>query len=206
MPKVDPATLDFRGTYRLLVGSIVPRPIAWVTTVDPDTGLVNLAPFSAYCLVSVVPPMVAFSVGRERGVTKDTLRNVQATGEFVVNVATADLATAVSISAQDLPAEVSEVELAGLTTSPSELLKVPRVAESPVQMECRLHSILEFGSVPQRLVVGEVVQWHVRDDLYSNGKIDMERLDALGRMAGNVFCRTDHQFTAARPDGGGSYQ
>ncbi|MDB4896531.1 MAG: flavin reductase [Firmicutes bacterium] len=206
MPKIDPALLDFRATYRLLVGSIVPRPIAWVSTVDPTTGLVNLAPFSAYMLVSVVPPMVAFSVGREGGVTKDTLRNIEASREYVVNLATSALATAVSISAQELPPEVSEVEVAGLHTVPSELVKVPRVAESPVQMECRLHTILDFGLAPHRLVIGEVVQWHVKDDLYANGKINMERLDALGRMAGDVYCRTDHQFTAVRPDRGGSYQ
>lgn len=198
--KIPAATLDETGTYRLLTGAILPRPIAWVSTVDPQTGVVNLAPFSFFTGVSVVPPMVAFAVERRHGVKKDTVRNVEATGEFVLNLVTSQLAEAMVISAQDLPPEQSEVDVAGLKMLPGDAVKVPRVAESPVHMECKLVQILELGSSPHSLVIGEVVQFHIRDDLYENGKIGVTRLNALGRLAGDWYCLTDDLIKVTRRD------
>ena len=157
-------------TYKLLTGVVVPRPIAWVTTLSAAG--VNLAPFSTFTFVSPKPPMLAFSVGQRGGIYKDTARNILAVEEYVVHIADGALIEAVHNSAIEYPPEVSETEMLGLATVPSLHVKPPRLAAAPIAMECRLRQCLEFGDTRSRLIVGEVVAFHFRDGLLKNGKID----------------------------------
>ncbi len=180
---IDPLTLGAEDAYRLITGIVVPRPIAWVSTMS-DAGVVNLAPFSAFTFVSPKPPMLAISVGRKAGVYKDTARNILSTEEFVVHIADSTLMKAVHDSSAEFPADVSEIDELNLETEPSEQIRPPRVAAAPIAMECRFRQCIEFGETRSRLIVGEIVLFHIRDDLYSNGKIDTKALDPIARIAG----------------------
>lgn len=180
---IDPTQLDMLATYKLLSGIIVPRPIAWVTSLGP-TGVVNLAPFSTFTWISVVPPLVAFTVGRRPDGLKDTARNVAARGEFVVNIGNAELVRYISQSSEEHPPHVSEVERTGLSLAPSVSISTPRLCEAPVSLECVLHDILEFGTLRQQFVIGEVRRFHVRDGLAVNGKIDARDLNPISRLGG----------------------
>src|SRR5438105_4982175 len=160
--------------YHLLVGIVTPRPIAWVTTVSPG-GVVNLAPFSFFNAFGSNPPVIVFSPARRRdGSKKDTLLNIEARGEFVVNSAVESLAEQVNLSSKELPPEESEIALTGLSTLPSIKVKPPRLRESPVNMECKLRQIVPLGDGPisGNLVIGEVVMFHVADAVFGdNGRI-----------------------------------
>jgi flavin reductase (DIM6/NTAB) family NADH-FMN oxidoreductase RutF len=166
-----------------MTGVVVPRPVAWVTTLSPSGG-VNLAPFSTFTFVSPKPPMLAFSVGRKGGAYKDTAQNILANEDYVVHIADRPLIEAVHKSAVEYPADVSETEMLGLETVPSLHVRPPRVAAAPIAMECRLRQCLEFGETRSRLIVGEVVAFHFRDGLLNGGKIDTRALDPLCRLAG----------------------
>ncbi len=186
--QLDPSELGAEQAYRLITGIVVPRPIAWVSTLSSQ-GVVNLAPFSAFTFVSPKPPMLAISVGRKAGVYKDTAHNILSTEEFVVHIADTALMTAVHESSAEFPADISEVEQLGLATLSSEKIKVPRVAAAPIAMECRFRQCIEFGDTRSRLLVGEVVVFHIRDDLLKNGKIETEALDPIARIAGPRYAR-----------------
>lgn len=188
MPSIDPKELGAEQAYRLLTGIVVPRPIAWVTSLS-RTGAVNLAPFSAFTFVSPKPPMLAISIGRKSGVYKDTARNILACEEYVVHIADTPLMNAVHDSSVEHPPEVSEVDVLGLETTASDRIAVPRLTAAPVAMECRFRQCLEFGDTRSRLIVGEVVAFHIKDDLLSNGKIETERLDPIARIAGPNYAR-----------------
>jgi flavin reductase (DIM6/NTAB) family NADH-FMN oxidoreductase RutF len=199
---VDTSTADALTVYRTLIGVVTPRPIAWVTTVDP-AGRVNLAPFSFFNAVGGSPPLVVFAPNRKRdGSKKDTLANVEATGEFVVNAAVADLAAQVNLSSKELPPGESEVELTGLGLVPSLKVKPPRLKESPVQMECVLRQVLVIGegAASANLVIGEVALIHVADEvLDGRGRVDPRKLRTIGRLGGDYYCRTDDVFEMKRP-------
>ena len=199
---IDVASADFLDVYRLLIGIVTPRPIAWVTSIDPE-GRVNLAPFSFYNAFSANPPVVVFSPTLRRdGAKKDTLRNVEATREFVLNAAVEALAEQVNLSSKELPYGQSEVEYTGLTLRPSLKVKPPRIAESPVNMECKLIQIVPLGTGPiaGNLVIGEVVMMHV-DDGVLDGKatIDPRKLKTIARLGGDYYCRTSDLFEMKRP-------
>jgi flavin reductase (DIM6/NTAB) family NADH-FMN oxidoreductase RutF len=208
MPSFDPGRESVQNIYKLMIGSIVPRPIAFVSSLDAR-GVRNLAPFSFFTGVSADPPVILFcpavrteDTGRGLAAHKDTLLNVIATREFVVNVVTEGIAEKMNLtSAQVLP-DVDEFELAGLTPQPSELVKPPRVAESPVQMECRLRQIIEVSDRPSggSIVLGEVVRFHVDDALVENFRIHPEKLAAIGRMGGATYVRTRDRFDLKRPE------
>ena len=185
---IDPSALDADQAYRLLTGIVVPRPVAWVSTLS-EGGKVNLAPFSTFTFVSPKPPMLAFSVGRRAGIYKDTALNILRSEEFVVHIADSKLTGAVHESSAELPPEVSEVEHLKLATVPSERVAPPRIAAAPIAMECRLRQCLEFGETRSRLIVGEVLLFHIRDGLIVNGKIDTEALDPIARIAGPRYAR-----------------
>jgi len=176
---------------------VVPRPVAWVTSLSPSGG-VNLAPFSTFTFVSPKPPMLAFSVGKRGGVYKDTARNILATEEYVVHIADRPLIGAVHASAVEYPPEMSESEALGLETAASLHVKPPRVKAAPIAMECRLRQCLEFGETRSRLIVGEVVAFHFRDGLLNNGKIDTKALDPLCRLAGPNYA-TLGEIVALQP-------
>lgn len=187
--------------YKLLIGSVVPRPIAWVSTVAPD-GRLNLAPFSYFQAVCSDPPTVIVSVGRRAdGERKDTARNAIAAGEFVVNVVNLELAEAMNATSGDFPYGMSEFEVAGVTPTPSHLVRTPRVAQAPIALECRLTQTLPIGREPNDdlLLFGEVICFYVRDDLYRNGRIDHAGLQPLGRLAGNGYSKPGEIFELARP-------
>ena len=186
--RIDPAYLDAETAYRLITGVVVPRPIAWVTSLSA-TGVLNLAPFSACTFVSPKPPMLAISVGRKGGIYKDTAQNILNNEEYVVHIADSSLMTAVHESSTEHPPDVSEVEELRLSTLPGERIKVPRLAAAPVAMECRFRQCLEFGETRSRLIVGEVLVFHIRDGLLNNGKIETEALDPIARIAGPRYAK-----------------
>ncbi len=192
--RIDPSDLAAEQAYRLLTGIVVPRPIAWVTTLSGD-GVVNLAPFSAFTFVSPKPPMLAISVGRKAGVYKDTAHNILNNEEFVVHIADSTLMNAVHESSTEHPPDVSEVEELNLETLPSERVKVPRLVVAPIAMECRFRQCLEFGDTRSRLLVGEVLVFHIRDGLMNNGKIETEALDPIARIGGPRYARLGEIFT-----------
>nr|WP_245286533.1 flavin reductase family protein [Bradyrhizobium sp. ARR65] len=186
--RIDPSELGAERIYRLMTGIVVPRPIAWVTSLSAK-GVVNLAPFSAFTFVSQKPPMLAVSIGRKAGVYKDTAHNILDTEEYVIHIADTPLMSALHESSVEHPPDVSEVELLKLEVRPSEHIKVPRLAAPPVAMECRFRQCLEFGEARSRLIVGEVVMFHIRDDLVNNGKIETEALDPIARIGGPRYAR-----------------
>lgn len=186
--RIDPAELGAERIYRLMTGIVVPRPIAWVTSLSAK-GVLNLAPFSAFTFVSQKPPMLAISIGRKAGVWKDTAHNILDTEEYVIHIADTPLMSALHDSSVEHPPEVSEVEHLGLATVPSELIKVPRLEAPPVAMECRFRQCLEFGEAKSRLIVGEVVMFHIRDGLVNNGKVETRELDPIARIGGPRYAR-----------------
>ena len=186
--RIDPAYLDAETAYRLITGVVVPRPIAWVTSLSA-TGVLNLAPFSAFTFVSPKPPMLAISVGRKGGIYKDTAQNILNNEEYVIHIADSSLMTAVHESSTEHPPDVSEVEELQLETLPCERIKVPRLAAAPIAMECRFRQCLEFGDTRSRLIVGEVLAFHIRDGLMQNGKIETEALDPIARIAGPRYAK-----------------
>jgi flavin reductase (DIM6/NTAB) family NADH-FMN oxidoreductase RutF len=183
MTTLDPNELPAEQAYRLLTGIVVPRPIAWVTTVSA-TGSVNLAPFSAFTFVSPKPPLLAISVGRKAGVYKDTARNILAGEEYVVHIADQPLIEPLHLSSTEHAPDVSEVDVLGLETLPSVHVKPPRLAAAPIAMECRLRHCIEFGETRTRLLVGEVVLFHFRKKLLRDGKVDTKELDPICRLGG----------------------
>jgi flavin reductase (DIM6/NTAB) family NADH-FMN oxidoreductase RutF len=199
---VDPATSSHLDVYKLMIGSIVPRPIALVSTRSED-GRWNLAPFSFFTGVSANPPIICFCPIRRPGPEprKDTLRNILSTREFVVNVVSEEIGEKMNITAGEYPPEVDEFEVAGLTPIASDLVKPARVAESHVQMECVLYLALELSALPGggNLVLGEVVRFHIADHLVDNFRIDPDKLGAIGRMGGNSYARTRDRFDMIRP-------
>jgi len=189
------------NVYKLLVATIGPRPIAWVTTRDVD-GSINTAPFSFFNAMSGNPPVVAFGIGgRGPGDVKDTGGNIRRTGQFVVNLVSYELAEQMNVTAIDFPKEVDELKEAGLTTAPSLHVKPPRIAEAPVAMECERLVIVDVG-IDRAVVLGKVVAMYVRDDCVLNKErcyIDTPKLDLIGRMHGaGWYSRVTDRFELPR--------
>lgn len=199
---IDVAVAPVLDVYRAIVSIVTPRPIAWVTTVGPD-GSLNLAPFSFFNAFGANPPVVVFSPCRRRdGSTKDTLRNVEATGEFVLNAAVESLSEPMNQTSKELPYGESEIEWAGLTQVPSIKVRPPRIAESPVHMECTVHSIIPVGSGPisANLVIGQVVMIHISENvLDERGQIDPRKLRTIARLGSDYYCRSTDLFELPRP-------
>jgi flavin reductase (DIM6/NTAB) family NADH-FMN oxidoreductase RutF len=198
----DPAAMPHQDAYKLIIGSVVPRPIAFVSTRSKD-GVDNLAPFSFFTVVASNPLTIAFSPMRRgpQALKKDTLANIEETGEFVVNVVDESFVGPMNQCSADFGPEESEFAACALTAAPSELVAAPRVAESPINMECKLHQIVEVGEGPGSgaLVIATVVRMHVRDDLYDNGRIRPDGWSPVGRMAGATYVRCHDTFELARP-------
>ncbi|MFQ5795223.1 MAG: flavin reductase family protein [Candidatus Bipolaricaulia bacterium] len=196
--QIDPKTLNPVQSHRLLIGCIVPRPIGFVSTVGED-GVPNAAPFSFFNGVSTNPPMVMISVSHRRGgEKKDTLKNIERSREFVVNVIDEALADRMNQAATDFPSGLSEFTEAGLTARQSVMVQVPRIGEAPIQMECKLTHLTEVSRA-STVIIGEVIQLHVRDDLLQDGVVDIERLQPIGRLGGNLYCRVQEVFSMERP-------
>lgn len=200
--KIDPSNLNWEELHELLVGAVVPRPIAFVSTVGED-GVFNVAPFSFFAAMSMRPMLVGFTSIRKRdGQKKDTLVNSEFSRDFVINVVTETLAQAMNQTSTNYPSHVDEFKEAGLTPVKADIVKSPMVAESPINMECRLLQILEFGDLPRisSFIIGEVVRFHIKDELYVNNEIQMSELKAIARMGGQLYCRTRDIFEMKMPD------
>jgi flavin reductase (DIM6/NTAB) family NADH-FMN oxidoreductase RutF len=193
---LDPTAMSARDAYRLMISCIIPRPIAFVTTLSRE-GVSNLAPFSFFNGVSGDPPVISIAVATKRdGSKKDTWRNIEDTGEFVVNVVVPDLMDAVIIGARELPHNVSELDLAKLATLPSVRVKPPRLADSPISLECTLLKIVEVEECG--LILGRVVMFHAKDEVVSDGVVDPKRLTFVGRLGGDSYCRVNELFDRKR--------
>ncbi|HET6249208.1 MAG TPA: flavin reductase family protein [Tepidisphaeraceae bacterium] len=199
---IDPATTPARDVYRHLVACITPRPIAWVSTISPG-GITNLAPFSFFNGVGANPPAVVFSpVNRRDGSRKDTVINIEANRQFVVNIVSEATAERMNCTSAELPYEVSEFETCGLTPLASVRVKPPRVKEAAVQMECELIQIVPVGEGPlaANLVIGRIVMLHASDDVLDEQRqIDPQKLATIGRMGTDLYSRTRDRFAMKRP-------
>ncbi len=199
---IHPAEASPRDLYKLLIGLIVPRPIAWVSTRGKD-GVNNLAPYSFFNAFSADPPVVGFAPSRkvDGDHRKDTLRNVEDSGVFVVNIVNEAMAEAMNQSAADVAPEVDEFALAGVTPMAASMVEAPMVAEAPAKLECRVQQIIPMGDRPTSgiLVLGEVVCFHLNDAMVNNFRIDPEVLRAVGRMGGTSYARTRDRFDLVRP-------
>lgn len=194
--QIDPAALPARDAYRLMISCIIPRPIAFVTTLSRE-GVSNLAPFSFFNGVSSDPPVISIAVGSKRdGSKKDTWRNIEETGEFVVNVVVPELMDAVIVGARELPHNVSELDLSGQPSLPCVRVKPPRLAASPVSLECTLLKIVEVEDTG--LILGRVVMVHAKDEIVDGGRVDPRRLTFVGRMGGDLYCRVTDLFEQKR--------
>lgn len=199
---IDPSAQSERENYKLLIGSIIPRPIAFVSTLSTE-GVLNAAPFSYFTIVTADPPMVAVSVQRKQGVRKDTSRNAVDTGAFVVHIADESYIDQINQSAAALPPEESEVTLTGLTPVASSQIGVPGVAEASIRMECVLEQVIPLGGTTDApaadLLIGRVVYFHINESLVDNGHIDPQKLKPVSRLAGNSYAKLGELFTRDRP-------
>ena len=193
---VDPSSLPEKDSYRLMISAFVPRPIAFVST-RSLAGVDNCAPFSFSMGVSSRPMVFAVSIGERDSQPKDSARNILDTHEFVVNLVTEAIAEKMNIASGDYAETVSEFDEAGLTRAPSELVKPPRIAESPVNFECRLIRAVHIGE--NTVFFGEAVRLHINDDVMANGLVDVQRLRPIGRLGGARYCRTHDVFEMVRP-------
>lgn len=195
------ADLSYEAAYKLMIGSVVPRPIAWISTLSAQ-GRGNIAPFSSYTFVSSRPPTICFSIGRRKGDgrLKDTAKNIMRDKEFVVNVADLSLIEALHRSSFEYDEEDSEIEKLGLATLPCHTVRPPRLANVPVSMECVLYDVHVIGEERTQLVIGEVKRFHVRDDLVRDGKIDSFTLNPIARLGGPHYATLGRKITFG-PDG-----
>jgi len=197
----DPISTPAQDIYKLLIGLIVPRPIAFVSTANA-AGARNLAPFSFFTCASADPPIIAFCpmVRGAEGV-KDTLRNIRETREFVVNIVSEEIAARMNVTSGEYAPDADEFKISGLTSVESDLVKPPRVKQAKASMECRLFQIVDVSArtMGGSMVLGEVVRFHVEDSIVDHYRVDPERLNAIGRMGGTAYCRTRDRFDMERP-------
>ena len=202
MLRFDSANSSAANIYKLMIGMVVPRPIAFVSSLD-ESGVRNLAPFSYFMACTADPPVVCFVSGYRKTETplKDTLRNISATKEFVVNIVSEEFADKMNLTSAEVAPEVDEFELSGLTPLPSELIRPSRVGESHVHMECRLRQLLPIGEAPGggTVIFGDVLRFHVDETIVDSYKIDPAKLKAIGRMGGPTYVRTHDRFDMIRP-------
>jgi len=201
--EIDPTTISYKSVYKIMTGSILPRPIGWISSID-SSGRPNLAPFSFFNAVCSNPPTVLFcsSIRGSDGKTKDTLNNVRATNEFVVNIVTEELLQAMNASSIEAPPDFNEFNYAGLTLAPSVMIKPPRVKESPIHYECRVKQIIDISDQPggASIVIGSILHIHVDDGvMFGEDKIDLTALKPIGRLMGSGYCRVTDIIEIERP-------
>jgi len=200
--QITPGDLNNKALHELFMSAFLPRPIAFVSTIGAD-GVLNAAPFSSVAPIGLKPALVCFNIGRKgNGQKKDTLKNIESCGEFVVNVVDEALAEQMNQAAADYPPEVDEFKKTGLTPVKSLLVKPPVIGESPVNMECKLKQILEFGeaSTGSHVIIGEILLVHVREELWTGIDIDVSKLKPIGRLGAQFYCRTTDVFEMKRPE------
>ncbi|WP_310173994.1 flavin reductase family protein [Neobacillus niacini] len=201
MLSIDPSSLSERDNYKFLIGSIIPRPIAFVTTKSKE-GVLNGAPFSYFNIVSSNPPMISLSIQRSSGRQKDTARNIFESKEFVVHIVDEQNVEKINKTAANLPPDESEIDLANLTPVKSTKISVPGVKEAKIRMECSLEHSLELGGSDSPgcdLIIGKIVQFQIESDIYENGRIEPRGLAAVSRLAGNNYAKIGDIFEIERP-------
>lgn len=201
MLSIDPDKQEEQDNYLLLTGSIIPRPIAFVTTLSIE-GVLNGAPFSYFNIIAANPPLISISVQRKRGYQKDTARNAIAVGEFVVHISDESYVDAINETSASLPPNESEIELAKLTPIRSEAISVPGVQEASIRMECLLEQALPLGGPKEPacdLLIGRVVRFHIAERLFERGHIFAKELKPVSRLAGNNYAKLGELFEMARP-------
>jgi flavin reductase (DIM6/NTAB) family NADH-FMN oxidoreductase RutF len=205
MISIDPSTQTDKENYKLLIGSIIPRPIALVTTLT-QTGVLNAAPFSYFSIVASQPPLISIAVQRKSGVMKDTARNAMEKGSFVVHITDESIIHRVNETAANLPPEESEVERAGFTPIASEMIIVPGIKEAKIRMECLLEQSIPLGGSGKDgdepacdLLIGRVVRFHFDEAVYEDGHINPDKLNPMSRLAGNDYASLGARFTVERP-------
>jgi flavin reductase (DIM6/NTAB) family NADH-FMN oxidoreductase RutF len=207
MISIDPSTQTDRENYKLLVGSIIPRPIALVTTLS-QAGVLNAAPFSYFSIIASQPPLISISVQRKQGIMKDTARNAMETGSFVVHITDESIIHMVNETAANLPPNESEVERAGFTPIASEMIVVPGLQEAKIRMECLLEQSIPLGGSGNGdgvqppacdLLIGRVVRFHFDEDVYEDGHINPNKLNPMSRLAGNDYAKLGTRFSVERP-------
>lgn len=201
MITIDPKTKTARENYKLLTGTIIPRPIAFVTS-STESGVINGAPFSFYNVVSSDPPMISLAIQRKGGVSKDTARNIKEQKEFVVHSVDETRADTINLTSASLPAEESEIEKAGLTLVDSETVAVPGIKEAKVRMECLLEHSIPIGDTHTTtdLIIGRIKKFHLSEEIYiKDDKIDFYALQAVSRLAGSNYAKLGEQFSIERP-------
>ena len=198
----DPTEHPLLETHKLMIGSIVPRPIAFVSTLSKD-GLENLAPFSYFNGICSNPPSIMFCPARRGydGKTKDTLNNIRDTEEFAVNIVSEDFAEQMVSTSTDFEPEVNEFEVSGLTPEPCQKIAPPKVAEAKISFECKLNKIIPVGNEGPGggfVIIGTIVLFHIDDDVYEDGYINLKKLRPIGRLAGNMYTRTTDKLEIIR--------
>ncbi|TWT27133.1 flavin reductase family protein [Planomicrobium sp. CPCC 101110] len=196
MLSFDPQEQTERENYKLLIGGVIPRPIAFVTSRSAE-GALNAAPFSYFNVVSSDPPMISVSVQSRAGAPKDTAKNAVETGEFVVHIVDETNVEQVNRTAASLPPGANELELTEFTLTESEVISVPAVNEAKIRFECRLEQVVELGGT--RLLIGKVVRFHVDESIYENGRIHHELLKPVSRLAGTNYAKLGEVFSMERP-------
>ncbi|MBT7525269.1 MAG: flavin reductase family protein [Candidatus Marinimicrobia bacterium] len=199
---IDPTKQSFQENHKLMIGSIVPRPIAFVSTKSTN-GILNLAPFSYFNGVCSKPPTIMFAPARRGydGLTKDTLNNIRSTKEFVVNLVSEEIVEPMVECATDYDKKIDEFKISNLTPIDSDKISSPRVKESKVSYECELNTIVEIGEAEPGagfVVIGTIVMFHIQDDVYNDGRIDLKALNPIGRLAGNSYTRVFDNFKVIR--------
>jgi len=201
--EIDPTTLPYQSIYKILTGSVLPRPIGWISSIDMD-GRPNLAPFSFFNVVCSNPPTVLFCplIRGTDGHPKDTLNNVRVTNEFVVNIVTEELLHAMNASSIEAPSDLNEFEFAGLTLTPSMTVKPPRVKESPIHFECVVKQIVDINDKPGggSIVIGTITHIHAEERvMLGPDKINLMALQPIGRLMGSAYCRVTDIVELERP-------
>lgn len=198
---IDPQQLTERENYKLMIGSIIPRPIAFVTSLTKE-GILNGAPFSYFNIVTANPPMISISVQRRDGDRKDTSRNIMEKKEFVVHIVDETNVEQINETAATLSSKESEIEKAKLTEIPSDVIETPGIQEAKVRFECELENIIELGNsdeVTTDLIIGKIVKMHFDESVYNEGKIVYRELNAVSRLAGSDYAKIGEIFTKTRP-------
>lgn len=203
MISIDPNMQTERENYKLLIGSIIPRPIAFVTSLSAEgEGVLNAAPFSYFNIVSSKPPLISLAIQRINGVSKHTAANIKQNKEFVIHIVDDGIVEQVNATAANLPQDVSELDLTTFQLVKSNRISVPGIKEAKIRMECVLEQIVELGEgdhIQTDLIIGKVVQFHILDTIYKEGKIDSDQLGAVSRLAGNNYAKIGSIFTIERP-------
>lgn len=200
MKTIHASELSVLENYKLLIGGVIPRPIAFVTTLS-ESGVLNAAPFSFFNVISAAPPLLGVSVQRQKGKQKDTAKHAIYQGEFVVHIVDRTNVEQVNQTAASLDETESEVTLSGMTPVESEAIRVPGIKEAKIRMECVLEKVIPFGdpNVSCDFLVGRIIKYHIDENIYMDGKIDPHGLGAVSRLAGNDYAALGEIFTLKRP-------